>query len=73
MGQPGHDFKSICGILRAGGVLEFQEYYDLFRDPAQNENLLADSDPNNDPDPRVVAGLSRQLAQDTRYAAARCP
>lgn len=57
----------------AGGAIEFREYYDLLRDPAQNENLLGDDDPVNDPDPEVLAGLSTQLAQDRRCVATACP
>ncbi|MGH9035672.1 MAG: sulfatase family protein, partial [Acidimicrobiia bacterium] len=40
-------------------TVQFREYYDLAADPWQLENLLADTDPANDPD---VAALSAGLA-----------
>jgi arylsulfatase A-like enzyme len=42
-------------------TVKFREYYDLASDPWELNNLLGDTDPNNDPD---VAALSQQLAQD---------
>jgi arylsulfatase A-like enzyme len=42
-------------------TITFREYYDLSNDRWQLDNLLADSDPANDPD---VSGLEAQLAQD---------
>jgi arylsulfatase A-like enzyme len=44
----------------------FQEYYDLVNDPWQLTNLLADSDPNNDPPPDRITQLSIQLRNDRR-------
>jgi arylsulfatase A-like enzyme len=44
-----------------GGAVTFREFYDLVEDPWQLQNLLADTDPTNDPD---VAALSAQLASD---------
>ena len=41
-------------------TLKFREYYDLTTDPWELENLLADTNPANDPD---VAALSAQLKQ----------
>lgn len=42
-------------------VPDFREFYDLAADEWQLQNLLADTDPSNDPD---VAELSLQLRQD---------
>ncbi|MDQ4006118.1 MAG: sulfatase [Actinomycetota bacterium] len=44
----------------------FQEYYDLTNDPWQLTNLMADSDPNNDPPPDLITQLSIQLRNDRR-------
>lgn len=41
-----------------GQTVQYAEYYDLRSDPWEISNLLADSDPGNDPD---VAALSEQL------------
>lgn len=46
-----------------GSTLNFREYYNLVDDPWQLQNLLADTDPANDPD---VAALSAQLAEARR-------
>ena len=40
---------------------DFQEFYDLIRDPDEVRNLLEDSDPENDP---PTAALKAQLDQD---------
>ena len=48
----------------------FREYYDLTADPEQLSNLLADQDPNNDPN---VAALQRRLAKARRCESDRCP
>jgi arylsulfatase A-like enzyme len=37
------------------GAISFREYYDLTKDPWQNENLLADGDPANDPPTKALA------------------
>ncbi|HEY0397008.1 MAG TPA: sulfatase, partial [Acidimicrobiia bacterium] len=46
-------------------TVTFREYYDLRADPWELRNLLADTDPHNDPD---VDGLSARLRQSERCA-----
>lgn len=53
-----------------GTTVTFREYYDLVADPYQLENLLADTEPGNDPD---VASLGARLAAARRCAGADCP
>lgn len=53
-----------------GDNVIFREYYDLNRDPRQLNNVLADDDPNNDPN---VTALSRLLAQDRACVGPACP
>lgn len=48
----------------------FREYYDLKSDPWQLKNLLADGDPQNDPD---VAPIAQQLDADRRCIGVACP
>lgn len=48
----------------------FREYYDLKTDPFELDNLLGDSDPDNDPDVKAVAA---QLARDRKCSAADWP
>jgi arylsulfatase A-like enzyme len=52
-------------------TIVFREYYNLRRDPAENENLLGDGYPDNDPP--NVAWLSAELARARRCAGWRCP
>jgi len=54
----------------ASGRVIFREYYDLIADPWQEENLLADADPANDPD---VVALSHVLTADAECAGVTCP
>ena len=51
-------------------TVTFREYYDLRRDPAENENLLGDGVAENDP---PVSGLSAELVRARRCAGWRCP
>jgi arylsulfatase A-like enzyme len=51
-------------------TVAFREYYDLRRDPAENDNLLGDGVAENDP---PVADLSAELARARRCAGWRCP
>jgi arylsulfatase A-like enzyme len=51
-------------------TVAFREYYDLRTDPWELQNLLADNNPNNDPD---VAGLSARLQQAEHCSGASCP
>ena len=53
-----------------GSTRTFREYYNLIDDPWQLENLLADTDPSNDPD---VATLSARLAEARRCAGSGPP
>jgi arylsulfatase A-like enzyme len=48
----------------------FREYYDLKSDPWELENVLADRDPNNDPD---IEDLSARLGRAVRCAGRNCP
>jgi arylsulfatase A-like enzyme len=48
----------------------FREYYDLRSDPWELENVLADRDPNNDPD---LEDLSARLARAVHCAGRSCP
>ena len=52
-----------------GVTVTFREYYDLLTDPWQNQNLLGDDDPNNDPD---VSALSQALAEQRVCTGAAC-
>jgi arylsulfatase A-like enzyme len=52
-----------------GGAVSFREYYDLVADPWQLQNLLADTNPANDPD---VAALSALLATARSCTRRRC-
>jgi arylsulfatase A-like enzyme len=47
-----------------------QEYYDLVHDPGETTNLLADSNPRNDP---PTAELSAELAADRHCSGSGCP
>ena len=47
-------------------TVSFREYYDLTVDPWQLTNLLADSDPSNDPPPERLTELALQIARDRR-------
>jgi arylsulfatase A-like enzyme len=42
-------------------TVAFREYYDLTTDPWELDNLLADSDPGNDPDVAALAARMNQL------------
>ena len=53
-----------------GDRVVFREYYDLVEDHDQQENLLGDDDPTNDPN---VAALSRLLVNDRTCRGAGCP
>jgi arylsulfatase A-like enzyme len=55
------DYKYTEYYEADGTTVKFREYYDLATDPWELNNLLGDTDPNNDPD---VAALSQQLAYD---------
>jgi arylsulfatase A-like enzyme len=48
----------------------FREYYDMVADPWQLENLFADLDPTNDPDPLT---LHTQLRNDRTCRGNACP
>lgn len=61
-------FQYIEWYADDGATLTFREYYDLVADPWQLENLLADTDPANDPD---VASLSAALAMERCAGACR--
>ena len=52
------------------GAISFREYYDLVNDPWQLTNLLADGNPNNDPN---VAALHAQLTADRSCTGGTCP
>jgi len=52
------------------GNVTFREYYDLVKDPWQNQNLLADGNSANDPD---VAALSAKIAMYAKCVGALCP
>jgi arylsulfatase A-like enzyme len=54
----------------ANGAVTFREYYDLVNDPWQNENLLADGNPGNDPD---VGVLDAQVATYAACVGTACP
>ena len=47
-----------------------REYYDLFADPFELDNLLADASSANDPN---TAALSAQLTADRECVGADCP
>jgi hypothetical protein len=49
----------------SSGAVVFREYYNLATDPAENTNLLGDTNTANDPPPATVAGLASRL---TAYA-----
>ncbi|MDQ1489443.1 MAG: hypothetical protein QOJ23_1957 [Actinomycetota bacterium] len=53
-----------------GGEDFLPTYYDLRADPWENRNLLADTDPHNDPD---VDGLSARLRQSEHCAGTTGP
>jgi len=53
-------------------TITFREYYDLNADPWQNENLLADADTGNDPDPALVDSMSEALAVDRACVESAC-
>ena len=65
---PGHQY--IEWFEDDGSTVDFREYYDLVGDPWQLENLLADTDPANDPD---VAALSADLSEARRCAGSGGP
>ena len=50
-------------------TIVFREYYDLVADPWQNENILADGVPGNEPD---VEALSRRLGSDRDCVGVEC-
>jgi arylsulfatase A-like enzyme len=52
-----------------GVTVNFREYYNLVADPWQNDNLLKDANPANDPD---VGALSAQLADERACEGASC-
>lgn len=55
------------------GTTIFREYYDLARDRWQLENLLADGDPANDPDPGTISSLSLDLQRARSCTGQDCP
>ncbi|MDQ3954047.1 MAG: sulfatase [Actinomycetota bacterium] len=64
------DYHYIESYDDAGETLEFQEYYDMKKDPWQLSNLLGDKKKSNDPD---ADALSEQLAADRTCAIGACP
>ena len=64
------DYHYIESYDEAGESLEFQEYYDMKKDPWQLANLLGDKKRGNDPD---ADALSTQLAEDRTCAIGACP
>jgi arylsulfatase A-like enzyme len=52
------------------GSVTFREYYDLVHDPWENDNLLADGNPGNDPD---VAALTADIARSANCVGSLCP
>ena len=54
-------------------LVTFREYYDLAKDPYQLDNVLADGDPGNDPDPITLTRLTAQLLDDRDCRESNCP
>jgi hypothetical protein len=77
-GYKGHRGIPTSATLRTAGyqpsstttAVAFREYYDLRADPWELRNLLADTDPHNDPD---VDGLSARLRQAEQCAGTTGP
>lgn len=54
------------------GARTFREYYDTVRDPAENENVLADSVTGNEPSATELAALASRLAALRQCSGADC-
>ncbi len=56
-----------------GGGIRFRELYYLKNDPYQLNNVLADGNPRNDPDPGWLRTLSSRVANDRKCSGSACP
>jgi arylsulfatase A-like enzyme len=65
----GPGWQYIENYDQPGGAGTFREFYDLARDPGMDHNLLADTDPGNDP----PAALAAELAAARTCQGASCP
>jgi arylsulfatase A-like enzyme len=54
----------------SNGAISFREYYDLIADPWQNQNLLADGDPSNNP---PTAALATAIGSAATCRGVGCP
>ncbi len=66
----GPDWQYLEYYAGDGTTVDYAEYYDLTTDPYQLNNLLADTDPANDPD---TAAVSARLAQARQCSGSNCP
>lgn len=57
----------------SAGNITFKAYYDLVNDPLENDNVLGDKDPSNDPSATRLATLHRQLTAARHCVGAACP
>ncbi|MEO7061943.1 MAG: hypothetical protein ABI083_19680, partial [Lapillicoccus sp.] len=54
------------------GNITFKEYYNLVADPDENDNLLGDGDPSNDPPAWVITKMQKTLQQQAKCVGAAC-
>jgi N-acetylglucosamine-6-sulfatase len=56
----------------ASGAVVFREYYNLVKDPAENTNLLGDTNTANDPPAATITTLASKLAALATCAGSGC-
>jgi arylsulfatase A-like enzyme len=68
-----HEYTYVEYYRGDSSEIIFREFYDLGSDPYQLTNLLGDASPRNNPNPRLLNRLSRQIAEDSRCKGTACP